>query len=94
MFFEHYQWFECFYQYSHTSPYGKEEWWNEGKKHREDGPTVTYIKKDKTIDREEWWLDGVEFSKEDFQHELSKKDLNKKLNEELAELPKVRKNKI
>ena len=74
---------------------GKEEWWNEGKKHREDGPAVTYIKKDKSIDRVEWWLDGVEFSEEDFKHELSKRDLNKKLNEDLTpNNKKERKNKI
>ena len=82
-------------RFEFTLNYGKEEWWNEGKKHREDGPAVTYIKKDKSIDRVEWWLDGIEFSEEDFKHELSKRDLNKKLNEDLTpNNRKERKNKI
>ncbi len=66
-----------------------EEWWNEGKKHREDGPAVTFSNGNK-----EYWLNGVEIPEKDFLHELEKFKLNKKLNEDLKQSPKKRKIKL
>lgn len=66
--------------------FSKEEWWYEDKKHRIDGPAVTIGKDLPGKEIKEWWLNGVQIPEKDFAHEVSKINLNEKLNEELIPL--------
>lgn len=65
------------------------EWWLNGQRHREDGPAVEWSNGTKR-----WWLDGVKYTEEEFNHWLSKKQLNERLTEQLEEKPSGKKVKI
>lgn len=71
----------AFIQQKHSYFMYLEEWWENDEKHRIDGPAVTY-----GDGRKEWWLNGVQIPEEDFAHELSKRNLHEKLQEELLPL--------
>lgn len=67
---------------------GNIEWFYEGLRHCETGPALIYPGR-----KEEYYLMGVQYSKEDFEHNVMKWKLNLKL-QELAEKPKAKKPKI
>lgn len=73
----------AFIQQKHSYFMYCEEWWENNEKHRIEGPAVIY-----GDGREEWWINGVQIPKEDFEHELSKRNLHKKLQEDLIPLEK------
>ena len=65
------------------------KWSINGKYHREDGPAVEFGNGYK-----EWWMNGVQYSKEEFNQWLEKKNLNERLNQTLDEKPSKKKVKI
>lgn len=80
---------------AHSFYFSEEEWWHEGKKHRIDGPAVIIAKDQIGQEKKEWWLDGVQIAEKDFAHEVSKRKLHEKLQEDLVPLEnKGRKVKI
>lgn len=76
----------AYIQKAHSHYMSTEEWWHEDKKHRIDGPAVTIGKDLPGKEVKEWWLNGVQIPEKDFGHEVSKRILNEKLNEELITL--------
>ena len=68
---------------------GGNEWYKDGKLHREDGPAIEYPDGDK-----EWWLSGVKYTEVEFNHWLSKKNLNEQLTKQLEVKPNEKKVKI
>lgn len=80
----------AYIQKRHSYHMSYEEWWFEDKKHREDGPAVTF-----EDGRKEWWLDGRQIPEQDFEQELIKRKLNASLQESLPHLKtKEKKRKI
>jgi hypothetical protein len=55
--------------------YGSKYWCIEGKLHREDGPAVEYKKGNKRWSS--WYIEGIQLSKDQFDHILAKKRLTK-----------------
>ena len=68
---------------------GYKSWYLDGDRHREDGPAVEW-----PDGRKEWWVNGVNFTEEEFNHWLSKKQLNERLTEQLKVKPTGKKVKI
>lgn len=58
----------------HSFYMGSEQWWFEDRKHREDGPAVIYEN-----GKKEYWIHGVEYTEEEFHHEIGKRQLNESL---------------
>ena len=63
-------------------------WFVNGVKHREDGPAEIWM------DVKRWWINGIEYTKEDFNQWLEKKNLNSKLQSELTGKPEYKRRKI
>lgn len=68
---------------------GSMQWWFNGKCHREDGPALEFTDGEKF-----WFIHGVEYTEEEFNQWLMKKNLNEKLNANLYPKPKIRRSKI
>ena len=68
---------------------GSKYWYLNGQKHRIGGPAV-----EKSDGTKEWWIDGKQYSEEDFNHIIEKKNLNKKLKVSLDIKPIIKKTKI
>lgn len=68
---------------------GTKIWRQYNEMHRLDGPAVEYADGTK-----EWWIDGKQYSEEDFNHIIEKKNLNKKLKLSLEIKPIIKKRKI
>ena len=72
-----------------------QEWYKHGKRHRLNGPALETTEDTEICMRYEWWIEGIQYTKEEFQHEIAKKRLNKSLDIELNEnTQKIKKNKI
>ena len=69
--------------------FGTVRWYQNDVLHREDGPACMYHDGTKR-----WWLGGVKYTEEEFNHWLSKKQLNERLTEQLEEKPTGKKVKI
>jgi hypothetical protein len=57
---------------------GSKHWYVNGKLHRKDGPAIEYNNGEK-----KWFLNDVEFTEDDFNHEIKKIKLNQSLQENL-----------
>lgn len=68
---------------------GNKAWWLNGKRHCETGPAIEY--KD---GRKEWYIEGIEYTEEDFNNWLEKKQLNDLLQNSLPLGKRKRKSKI
>lgn len=68
---------------------GYREWWFNGERHREDGPACEWANGTK-----KWFLKGIQYTEEEFNQWLIKKNLNEKLHSTLEPRPKGKKNKI
>ncbi|WP_440080519.1 hypothetical protein [Ralstonia pseudosolanacearum] len=70
------------------------EHWKEDKLHREDGPAVEWSDRENQW-RNQWWIEGVQYSEEEFNAWVAKKDLNEQLQSDLKEKsPESTKTKI
>lgn len=65
------------------------EYFVNGKRHRVDGPAVEHEDGHK-----EWFINGIEYTKEEFQQWLIKKEMNEKLKTTLEPKHKEKKKKI
>ena len=70
-------------------PTYSKEWLKNGKYHREDGPAFDFVNGTKS-----WYLDGVQYTEEQFNQWLAKKELNENFHHTPEEKPSVRKVKI
>lgn len=61
-------------------PDASEEWWINGLLHREDGPAFVVPN-----ENEEYYLHGEQLTKEEFEHEIAKKQLNQDLHTDMQE---------
>ena len=68
---------------------GHKEWYQNGVLHREDGPAFEGKNGTQT-----WYLKGVQYTEEEFKNWESKRFLNEKLQNNLAEKSAVKKMKI
>lgn len=84
---EHHCWLRCWYQnnllHRENGPAQEyinslNKWYFEGNLHREDGPAIEYTDGDK-----EWWIYGVQYTEEEFNKWVEKKQLNHSLSEDL-----------
>lgn len=64
-------------------------WYKKGKQHRLDGPAVEHVD-----GKKEWWIEGKEYSEEEFNHIIEKRNLNKRLNVSLEIKQKGKRKKI
>lgn len=84
-----------FYNYDENpSPKGTKvkvvKWYKNDLLHREDGPALTWT----GYTHYEFYLNGIEYTEEEFNHWLAKKQLNEKLQTTLQEKLSVKKSKI
>lgn len=70
-------------------PDGTREWFLHGERHREDGPALDW-----GDDTKGWWLNDAEYTEQEFNQWLAKKQLNKKLHTSLAKKSFLKQNKI
>lgn len=68
---------------------GTKYWYNHGQKHRIGGPAVEHVD-----GKKEWWIEGKEYSEEEFNHIIEKRNLNKRLNVSLEIKQKGKRKKI
>lgn len=70
---------------------GEKSWFLNDKLHREDGPAYegSYINIP-----DKWYLNGVQYTEEEFNQWLVKKNLNEKLHENLSHKAKIKRSKI
>ena len=68
---------------------GTKQWFKKGQLHRDDGPAIEY-----SDGRKYWWMNGKKYTEEEFNHWLSKKQLNERLTEQLEVKPTAKKVKI
>lgn len=59
-------------------PDGQGLWFRKGLPHREDGPAITYLD-----GRQEWYVDGYEYTKEEFEQYIARKQLKDALQSDL-----------
>ena len=64
-------------------------WYKEGLFYRENGPTI-----ERDDGSKEWFLNGIEYTEEQFNQWLAKKELNERLHQTLEEKPSLKKPKI
>lgn len=68
---------------------GNITWWKDGKLHNESSPAMTFYDGNKY-----WYLNGVEYTEEEFNQWLEKKNLNEKLQVTFEPKYKEKKNKV
>lgn len=61
------------------------EWYKHGKRHRLDGPALETTDETEVCMKHEWWIEGIQYSEDEFKHEIAKKKLNTSLDIELIE---------
>lgn len=57
---------------AYESPLGYKAWWINGIRHREDGPATVYDKNSLFYGEDDYYLNGMYYSKEEYQKEVLK----------------------